>query len=75
MEIQLFKLYHNERDIDELDEEHRKKTNILEKEIRKREKIEDEIREKKKELGKSNRELTKLDQKLKEGVCDVCSMG
>ena len=68
MELQLFKLYHNERDIDELSEEHRKKGNILEKEIRRREKIEDEIREKKKELGKGNRELTKVEQKLKEGV-------
>ncbi|KAK2152444.1 hypothetical protein LSH36_328g01029 [Paralvinella palmiformis] len=71
LELQLFKLYHNERDIEELSEELRKKNHVLEKETRKREKIEDEIREKKKEHGRANRELTKLDQKLKESEVDL----
>lgn len=68
MEIQLFKLYHNERDIDELSEDLTRKQHILEKENRKRERIEDEIKDKKKEQGKMVRELTKIEQQIKESV-------
>ena len=70
LELQLFKLYHNERDIDELGDELRKKQHGLEKENRRKEKIEDEVRDKKKEYGKLSRELTKIDQKIKETVSD-----
>ena len=52
MELQLFKLYHNEREIDELIDEKGKKEKIMEKEVAKKDKIEDEIRDKKKEHGK-----------------------
>ncbi len=70
--MQLFKLYHNERDIDDLTEEKSKKERTLEKEQHKRDKIEDEIKEKKKEHGKLMRELTKIDQGIKESVCSLC---
>ena len=43
LDLQLFKLYHNERDIDELSEEINKKQQYLEKDNKKREKIEDEV--------------------------------
>ena len=66
--MQLFKLYHNEREIDELAEEKSKKERIMEKEVAKKDKIEDEIREKKKEHGKLVRELAKIDQAIKESV-------
>ena len=68
MELQLFKLYHNEREIDELIDEKGKKEKIMEKEVAKKDKIEDEIRDKKKEHGKLVRELAKIDQAIKESV-------
>ncbi|XP_055958338.1 structural maintenance of chromosomes protein 1A [Patella vulgata] len=66
LELQLFRLYHNEREIDEINEELGKKNTMLEKENRKRDRIEDEVKEKKKEQGKLTRELTKIDQNVKE---------
>ena len=68
MELQLFILYHNEREIDELIDEKGKKEKIMEKEVAKKDKIEDEIRDKKKEHGKLVRELAKIDQAIKESV-------
>ena len=68
LELQLFRLFHNERDIDELGEDLARKNQALERENRKREKIDDEIKDHKKELGKLNRELAKMDQKIKESV-------
>ena len=71
LELQLFKLFHNERDIDDLQEEKSKKERALEKEHHKRDKIEDEIKEKKKEHGKLMRELTKIEQGIKESVGSI----
>ena len=68
LELQLFKLYHNEKDIEELQEEMMRKNSVLEKEARKKESIEDEIRGKKKEHGHLTRELAKIDQGIKEAV-------
>lgn len=68
LELQLFKLYHNEREIDELASEMARKSQILEKETRKQQKIEDEVREKKKEHGKLIRDITKMEQQIKESV-------
>ena len=68
LELQLFKLYHNETDIDELTEELTRKTKMVEKEVRKRDTIEEEIKDKKKEQGKVARELTKIEQSIKEAV-------
>ena len=72
--MQLFKLYHNEREIDELSDEKSKKERIMEKEVAKKDKIEDEIREKKKEHGKLVRELAKIDQAIKESVSHKFSL-
>ena len=66
--MQLFKLFHNERDIDEISDELTKKGRILEKENKRKDKIEAEIKEKKKEQGSISRELTKLEQQIKESV-------
>lgn len=40
----------------------------LDREMKKRDKIEDEIKEKKKEQGKLSRDLTKIEQHIKEAV-------
>ena len=73
MELQLFKLYHNEQDIDGIHEEITKKQSVMEKEIRKRDKIEEEMRDKKKEHGKLIRELGNIDKSIKECVCNFIS--
>lgn len=67
-ELQLFKLFHNEREIGELTQELAKKNRILEKENKRKDKIEAEVKEKKKEQGSVSRELTKLEQQIKESV-------
>ncbi len=67
-ELQLFKLFHNEKDIDELVEEISRKNQHMDKEKRKRDKVEDEIKDKKKDHGKLSRELNKIDQGIKEAV-------
>lgn len=71
LELQLFKLYHNEREIDELAAEMARKTQILEKETRKQQRIEDEVREKKKEHGKLIRDITKMEQQIKESEVEL----
>ncbi|XP_021341818.1 structural maintenance of chromosomes protein 1A-like [Mizuhopecten yessoensis] len=71
MELQLFRLFHNERDIDEMSDELNRKNSLLEKEVRKRERIEEEVKEKKKDQGKITRELTKIEQQLKESEVEL----
>ncbi|ELT90865.1 hypothetical protein CAPTEDRAFT_228943 [Capitella teleta] len=71
LELQLFKLYHNERDIDELQEDLNRRLHLSEKEQRKREKIEDEIKEKKKEVGRMGKELNKIEQLIRDSEVDL----
>ncbi|KAI5729154.1 hypothetical protein M8J77_026158 [Diaphorina citri] len=66
VEHQLFKLYHNETDIKELEDELDKKKGEVEKIERRKEKAENILREKKKEQGALNRELAKVDQEIRE---------
>ena len=68
LEIQLFKLYHNEREIEDLSNERNHKQQSLDKETKKVQKVEDELREKKKEQGKLIRDITKIEQQIKESV-------
>ncbi|XP_022237917.1 structural maintenance of chromosomes protein 1A-like isoform X2 [Limulus polyphemus] len=68
---QLFKLYHNERDIEQLAEDLAQKNKELERVSRKRERIEEEIKEKKKENGKLTRELTKIEQQIREAEIEL----
>ena len=72
--MQLFKLFHNERDIEGLNEELGRKQKIVGKENAKKEKIEEEIRDKKKEGGKLSREFTKIEQNIKETVSAILSL-
>ena len=65
----MFKLFHNEKDIEGLTEELGRKQKIVAKENQKKEKIEEEIKEKKKEGGKLSRDFTKIEQQIKETVC------
>ena len=71
MELQLFRLFHNEREMRELNVELTSKNGMLEKETRKQQKIDEELRVKKKEHMQHVREITKLEQQIKESVSDL----
>lgn len=58
----MFKLFHNEQDLESMTEELAEKNQDLERAVRKREKIEEEIKEKKIEHGKMQREFSKIEQ-------------
>ena len=68
LELQLFRLYHTEREIDEFGEDLEKLQHNLSKEHKKKSKIEDEMKEVKKEQAKMTRELGKIEQSVKESV-------
>ena len=68
LELQLFKLFYNEKEIDDIQEELQRRNAAMEKENRKRTRIEEEVREKKKEQNNLSRELTKIDQEIKQSV-------
>merc|ERR1712012_349802 len=61
IELQLFKLFHNERQIKENGEEISAKRKDIARINKKREKAEEKLKEVKKEQGKSQREFTKVD--------------
>merc|ERR1711994_626877 len=60
VELQLFKLFHNERQIKENGEEISAKRKDIEKIEKKKEKAEEKLKEAKKEQGKSQREFAKV---------------
>ena len=72
--MQLFRLFHNEREIDELTGELAHKNQTLDKENRRQQKIEDELKDRKKEHGKLMKDITKLEQQLKDSVRDTSSL-
>lgn len=64
----LFKLYHNEQDIENMTDDLSTRNKDLERACRKKEKVEEEIKEKKKEHGKMQREFSKIEQQIREAV-------
>ena len=60
VELQLFKLYHNERKIGEYDDEAQAKRKEVDKIEKKKEKLEDKLKDVKKEQAKAQREFTKV---------------
>merc|ERR1712141_817062 len=66
IELQLFKLFHNERQIKENGEEISAKRKDIEKIEKKKEKSEEKLKEVKKEQGKSQREFAKVDSEIRE---------
>jgi 1,4-alpha-glucan branching enzyme len=71
LEIQLFKLFHNEHEINELTAELDHKNQTSDRESKKQQKIEEELRDKKKDHGKLVRDMTKLEQQIKDSVCTM----
>ncbi|XP_014234860.1 structural maintenance of chromosomes protein 1A [Trichogramma pretiosum] len=71
VEMQLFKLYHNEREIESYEQSLKKKQQEIEKIEKKREKAEEVLKEKKKESGKVARDLAKIEQDIREVEVEI----
>ncbi|XP_050351291.1 structural maintenance of chromosomes protein 1A [Nymphalis io] len=71
VELQLFHLYHNEKDIQSAEEELQHKQAELAKVEKKRQKAEEALKEKKKESGTIQRELAKIEQDIREVEAEV----
>ena len=66
LELQLFKLFHNERRIGEFQEQCDTQRKELEKVEQKKDKAEEKLKEVRKEHGKSTREFAKVDSEIRE---------
>ena len=66
VELQLFKLYHNERRIKECEENAATQRKAIEKIEKKKEKAEEKMKDAKKEHGKAQRDFTKVDSEIRE---------
>ncbi|KAG8231458.1 hypothetical protein J437_LFUL000175 [Ladona fulva] len=71
IELQLFGLYHNEKDMERYDQELKRKQHDLEKVEKRKEKAEEQLKEKKKEHGKLGRELAKVEQEIRETEVEI----
>lgn len=71
VEMQLFRLYHNEKEIAEFEKEARRKHGDLEKVEKKKEKAEEVLKEKKKEQTRVSREMAKMEQDNRELESEV----
>ncbi|GLH03186.1 Structural maintenance of chromosomes protein [Gryllus bimaculatus] len=71
VELQLFRLYHNERDIASLERELEKKQHEVHKVEKRKEKAEEQLKEKKKECGKLSRDLAKTEQDIREMESEI----
>lgn len=71
IEHQLFRLYHNQKEIERLEDEFRLKQAEIAKVEKKKEKAEELLKEKKKESGKASRELAKIEQEIREHEVEI----
>lgn len=66
VQLQLFKLYHNETEIEKLNKELGQRNKEIEKDRRKMDLVEEELKDKKKELGRLMREQQTIEKEIKE---------
>lgn len=71
VEHQLFKLFHNEHDINTVESDLKQKQRELEKIESKKEVAEDVLKEKRKDQGRVSRELAKIEQDIREVEVEV----
>uniref|UniRef100_A0A803SRM9 Structural maintenance of chromosomes protein n=1 Tax=Anolis carolinensis TaxID=28377 RepID=A0A803SRM9_ANOCA len=71
VQLQLFKLYHNEAEIEKLNRELGSKNKEIDKDKRRMDKVEEELKDKKKELGKVMREQQQIEKEIKEKDSDL----
>jgi chromosome segregation ATPase len=68
VELSLFRLFHNERDIEEITSELDNQQGVVQRIEQSKEAKEEELKEKKKEQGKIGREMAKIEQEIREIV-------
>jgi len=68
IEYQLFRLFHNENDIQSYEQEIENKKREVQDVEAKKNRAEEVLRERKKEQGKVSRELAKIEQEIREVV-------
>uniref|UniRef100_A0A672IFD8 Structural maintenance of chromosomes protein n=1 Tax=Salarias fasciatus TaxID=181472 RepID=A0A672IFD8_SALFA len=66
VQLQLFKLYHNETEIEKLNKELGQRNKEIEKDRKKMDHVEEELKDKKKELGRLMREQQTIEKEIKE---------
>ncbi|KAM3872322.1 structural maintenance of chromosomes protein 1A [Diretmus argenteus] len=66
VQLQLFKLYHNETEIEKLNKELSSRNREIDKDRKKMDHVEEELKEKKKELGRLMREQQTVEKEIKE---------
>ncbi|EFN88816.1 structural maintenance of chromosomes protein 1A [Harpegnathos saltator] len=71
VELQLFRLFHNEKNIENFEFSQIKKQNEIEKIEKKKEKAEELLKEKKKDAGKLSRDLAKIEQDIREVEVEI----
>lgn len=71
VELQLFRLFHNEKEIENLEVTQKKKQHDVEKVEKKREKADEVLKDKKKESGKLGRDLAKIEQDIREMEVEI----
>ncbi|KAJ8722343.1 hypothetical protein PYW08_004745 [Mythimna loreyi] len=71
IELQLYHLYHNEKEIQSMEEDLQHKQSELTKIEKKRQKLEETLKEKKKEAGTVQRETAKIEQEIREVEAEI----
>lgn len=71
VELQLFRLFHNEKEIEDFENSLKKKQHDLEKIEKKKEKSEEVMKEKRKESGKLGRDLAKIEADIREVESEI----
>lgn len=66
VQLQLFKLYHNETEIEKLNKELAQRNKEIDKDRKKMDHVEEELKDKKKELGRLMREQQTIEKEIKE---------
>ncbi|XP_022054953.1 structural maintenance of chromosomes protein 1A [Acanthochromis polyacanthus] len=66
IQLQLFKLYHNETEIEKLNKELGQRNKEIDKDRKKMDHVEEELKDKKKELGRLMREQQTIEKEIKE---------
>ncbi|XP_066593968.1 structural maintenance of chromosomes protein 1A isoform X2 [Prorops nasuta] len=71
IELQLFRLFHNEKSLENLEVAQNKKQHEIEKIEKRKEKAEEILKEKKKDSGKLGRDLAKIEQDIREVEVEI----
>lgn len=71
IELQLFRLYHNERSIEDYEDDYKKKLIKVDKSKKEKEKADDILKEKKQDSGKLTRNLAKIEQEIREVEVEI----